>query len=401
MQKQCGSSFLRFISFLSMIMLLATSLSACGTSSNQGQQSAKNLPTSTSAPTNPATKALQSASQQNAASILRYWTREKMASATSIDMVSRSLTQFKQTAANVIRANPQLSSVQLPSGKLPDIPAMKPQDLQELLKQFAELRGENITNPFSLSTSLLNSLPQFNASKPTIAYSYPLSTVGKIFFSDGSRNFVCSGAAISSASKSLVNTAGHCVYDNGHWMSNWIFCPMYYNGRAPYGCWAANYLYTDGNWARSATINSAGEFHGDFAYDYGVAVMHPSQRFGRLVDRVGGLGYIYRASATQTFNSYGYPAATPYHGESMKSCSGSDKVWDEGSHTYMLSIVCNMTAGSSGGPWIIKHGGGWYLNGHNSFKPYSNPNAMYSPYYDNKWYSVYMSAAGASPGEAV
>src|SRR5882762_2676585 len=120
MRKQCGSFFIRFIGFLSIFMLLVTSLSACGASSTQGQQQAKNLPTSTVAPTNATTKTLQSASQQNAADILHYWTREKMASATSIDMLTKNLTQFKQTAANVIRANPQLSSVQLPSGKLPD-----------------------------------------------------------------------------------------------------------------------------------------------------------------------------------------------------------------------------------------------------------------------------------------
>jgi len=48
-----------------------------------------------------------------------------------------------------------------------------------------------------------------------------------------------------------------------------------------------------------------------------------------------------------------------------------------------------MTGGSSGGPWFIKIGGNWYLNGHNDFISSMQPGHMFSPYYDDTWYALY------------
>src|SRR5579884_812213 len=56
---------------------------------------------------------------------------------------------------------------------------------------------------------------------------YPLSTVGKIFFTNSSgQNFVCSGTAIVSQNQSTVDTAGHCLYWQNDWTQNVIFCPL-------------------------------------------------------------------------------------------------------------------------------------------------------------------------------
>ena len=40
--------------------------------------------------------------------------------------------------------------------------------------------------------------------------------------------------------------------------------------------------------------------------------------------------------------------------------------WQHGGGT-VVSVPCNMTGGSSGGPWFVQIGGNWYLNGHNDF----------------------------------
>ncbi len=48
--------------------------------------------------------------------------------------------------------------------------------------------------------------------------SYPLSTVGKVFFTnDAGQDIVCSGTAVASLNHSVVDTAGHCLYWNGAW----------------------------------------------------------------------------------------------------------------------------------------------------------------------------------------
>ncbi len=58
--------------------------------------------------------------------------------------------------------------------------------------------------------------------------SYPLSTVGKVFFSNSAgQDFVCSGTAVASLNHNVVDTAGHCLYWNGGWVKNVVFCPLY------------------------------------------------------------------------------------------------------------------------------------------------------------------------------
>lgn len=392
-----------------LFCILALLLSACGSPAVTVQTATPAAPTPTASKATPAapTPAANGKTQQykvqgNAASVLKYWTQDKMAKAISFDTLVKDVKQFQQTASTVIKHNPTVANLKLPTRQLPAIPNMSPQDLQDLLKQLAQLAQQASSgrsdSPFA---SALNSFSLLNTTRPALAYSYPLSTVGKVFFSDGGHNYVCSGAAVNTENKSVVDTAGHCIYDNGHWMSNWIFCPMYYSGSAPYGCWTANYLEVDGTWANSGTITSSGEFEGDFAHDYGMAVMHPSARYGYLTDSVGGLGYLYDANSAEQFYAYGYPAETPYNGASMKSCNGGDQVWNNGNGNYMLSISCGMTGGSSGGPWIINYNGGWYLNGHNDMKAYAYPDSMYSPYYGDEWYSVFSKAASADPGGPV
>jgi len=48
---------------------------------------------------------------------------------------------------------------------------------------------------------------------------------------------------------------------------------------------------------------------------------------------------------------------------------------------------CDMTRGSSGGPWILDFsgsaGGNNLLNGNNSYRYGSHPEELYSPYFDS------------------
>jgi V8-like Glu-specific endopeptidase len=75
---------------------------------------------------------------------------------------------------------------------------------------------------------------------------YPYRTNGKIFFTQGAGNFVCSGTVVSSAGHWLVETAGHCVANaSTHTFStNVLFVPAYRSGTAPFGTWSAARLWT-------------------------------------------------------------------------------------------------------------------------------------------------------------
>jgi V8-like Glu-specific endopeptidase len=209
--------------------------------------------------------------------------------------------------------------------------------------------------------------------------SYPLSTVGKIFFTKAGRDYVCSGTAVISLNQSVVDTAGHCLYLNKSWAQNVIFCPLYAYGKTPYGCWAARDLEVPSDWI-DAKPN-------DLHRDLGIAIVSANSQ-GALTDIVGGVGWAYNQSVSQSFSAYGYPAARPFDGQTRQSCTGSSRSWKLAGGT-VISIPCNMTGGSSGGPWFIQMNGNWYLDGHNDFTSSIQPGHMFSPYYDDVWYALY------------
>jgi len=214
--------------------------------------------------------------------------------------------------------------------------------------------------------------------------SYPLSTIGKVFLTNAAgQNLACSGTAVVSNNGSVVDTAGHCLYLNGSWMRNVIFCPLYESGNTPYGCWAARDLEVPSDW-----INARPN---DYHHDFGMIIVTPNNE-GVLTDLVGGAGWAYNQPANQTFYAYGYPAAAPFDGQTRKSCEGSiGTTWQHGGGN-VVSIRCGMTGGSSGGPWFIQMNGNLYLNGHNDFTNILQPGYMFSPYYDDTWYTLYNKA---------
>ena len=217
---------------------------------------------------------------------------------------------------------------------------------------------------------------------------FPYSTVGKVFFKDSRTglNYVCSGASTNSNNKSVVDTAGHCVVQGGsggNWYTNWVFCPQYYNGSTPFGCWVARQLWSINIWVST----------GSFEDDFGDAIVSPNSH-GDIVNVVGGTGWAYNYSTSQNFTALGYPAASPFNGNLMYKCGptfpSTVAGFDDGK---VIAIPCNMTGGSSGGPWLISLNGTFgYVNGHNDFKYNSDPAHMYSPYYDGDWFIVFNSA---------
>ncbi len=217
---------------------------------------------------------------------------------------------------------------------------------------------------------------------------YPLSsTVGKVFMTNASgQNMVCSGTAVVSANQSVVDTAGHCLYWNGGWVHNVIFCPLYNNGTSQYGCWAAHDLEAPADWIDAAP--------NDYHHDMGMAIVSPNNE-GTLTNVVGGAGWAYNQSIDRSYSAYGYPAAPPFDGQTKQSCENEMGKGAQHGGGMVISIPCKMNGGSSGGPWFIQINGKWYLDGHNDFISYAQPGRMFSPYYDDTWYAMYEKAQSA------
>jgi V8-like Glu-specific endopeptidase len=212
-------------------------------------------------------------------------------------------------------------------------------------------------------------------------------TTGKVFFTLGGANYVCSGSAVSSGNEDVVLTAGHCVNEGpGAYATNWAFVPGYDDGARPYGTFTARQLTTTTQWANS----------GDFDYDVAFAVMN-TLNGAHLTDVVGGQSIGFNQARGQYMYSFGYPAANPYDGSDIAWCHGT-VVQDTFGGSSDQGLNCNMTGGSSGGPWFVNYDeatGLGTLNSVNSFK-YRGGNMrsyMFGPYLGSVAQSLYASAS--------
>ncbi len=226
--------------------------------------------------------------------------------------------------------------------------------------------------------------PNKGSETPSASDEAPVDHIGKVFFTLGGSNYVCSGNAVTSNNQSTVSTAGHCLNEGpGAFATNWIFVPAYDNGNAPYGEWTAEELFAPTEWVNQ----------GNMAYDTGFAVMAPlnGQTLGEVV---GASGVEFNAERGQNYTAYGYPAAAPFDGQTLKSCSGqaiNDSISPE---FETQGIPCDMTGGSSGGPWFINSDHTGNQNSVNSYG-YGGVDAMFGPYWGSVIQDVYSQASSS------
>lgn len=215
--------------------------------------------------------------------------------------------------------------------------------------------------------------------QPNLPSNHPTArTNGKVFFSRGGGNYVCSASIVNSEGKSLVWTAGHCLGEDGVWSTNVAFVPAYSNGAYPYGIWYAKNLTTTSQWF----------YNHAWGYDVGAATMQAN--FGyRIADYLSAQGMMWNYTPkTYTAAAFGYPQASPFNGQYLYRADGSTYDPNDGT-IYMYS---GLTGGSSGGPWFRNYdanSGYGYVNGHNDFIYTDSPSWMYSPYYGNQVADLY------------
>lgn len=208
--------------------------------------------------------------------------------------------------------------------------------------------------------------------------------IGKVFFTVDGQDFVCSGNSVASDSGSTVATAGHCVNSGGAWATNWVFAPGYDQGQTPNGLWAATEIVSTSEWVTSE----------DISYDVAFATVVSDATAATLADTVGASGIAFNEDRGQQYAAYGYPAAAPFDGESLEDCHGA-ATDDTIGGTQSQGIDCDMTGGSSGGPWFLGGDAGGYQNSVNSFGYTNQPGVMYGPYFGDAAQEAYEEAAAA------
>lgn len=210
----------------------------------------------------------------------------------------------------------------------------------------------------------------------------PVDHIGKVFFTLGGSDYVCSGNAVSSVNESTVATAGHCVNEGpGSFASRLIFVPAYSDGAAPFGQWTATDLLAPTQWTSG----------GDISYDTGFAIVS-SPTGSTLSDTVGASGLAFNDDRGLNYTAFGYPAAAPFTGQTLQSCAGT-ATDDPFAQSESQGIRCDMTGGSSGGPWFLGGGSAGLQNSVNSFGYDSVTNTMFGPYWGSVIENTYDAAA--------
>jgi V8-like Glu-specific endopeptidase len=333
---------------------------------------------------------IQSADEVNA-----YWTAARRGAARPMPLRTRSGAPVA-APASVVNAprTPAHVSGNLPEGASANLSVSLDAPAQQPTIGPGSTIWYSYPPPFTLSVPILDYI---------VAPQFPNTALGKLFFSDGTFNYVCSAQSVTSTgtwgagNRQTVVTAGHCCSNGaGTFFRNWRFEPSHFNGATPFGAWTAG----------AATVFNAWHLNGDFSRD--TCVLQMNKRNGQNInDAVGALGYSFNLTLPQHYTATGWPAAAPFTGGILYYSFASDAETDTqqtGSLPFTHGIGSSMTGGSSGGAWITKYqsfiaGGNNYFNGLNSYKYVSpnRPDEMFGPYIDNIFVTNLLGAVATAP----
>jgi hypothetical protein len=307
-----------------------------------------------------------------------YWTRQRMRAAIP-------------AGRRLSRHPPASSPRALPRGSPTYVPGTPPSGGAAA----ARLRPGLVTSPAVRRAAI-------DVSADSAAF--PRRVHGKVFLTLGDTDYFCSATVVSSAAHTVVWTAGHCVHgaDIGlGFASNWMFVPAYRDGQAPYGSWTAIELITTDGWQSGANLR----------LDIGAALLARDPQGRGVQDVLGALGIAFHQPRNKIFDAYGYPAIDQntvlfppnFNGERLFRCRSPLTANDRppGSGPETMEIDCDMTAGASGGGWVIAD---QFVNSVTSYGYSFNPHDLYGPYFGSVAEDLYRRASGPPlrcAGEAV
>lgn len=216
---------------------------------------------------------------------------------------------------------------------------------------------------------------------------YPHIAVGKLYIDGGG---YCSASVLSPKDYSygydIIVTAAHCVYDpsDGSWMDGWVFVPSDRKGVAPFGLFDWAWARVLGDWQST----------GSRRYDVALIGLDKNCAGYQVTQYTGYLGHAHGGGATQHVFSTGYPSNLAGAGKWTHICAA--ETFSGG--TDVIGMGCDMTYGSSGGPWLYQYEyypfvpGNWVWGVVSGGTPGSN--TFYAPQFTNNNIQVLCGAIG-------
>jgi hypothetical protein len=240
-----------------------------------------------------------------------------------------------------------------------------------------------------------------------------LNGTGRVLFTLGGSDYICSGSVVQdgSSGRSVVLTAGHCVAENDGktFATNWMFipsfdtAPTYTCSQTTYGCWVADALYVD-----TAFTNAGGFNDQAVQHDWAFAVVSTGGKSGTAqLDTSVKVSFPIAFSGVSTGNvlsAFGYPAAGRYKGKDLTYCRGPIGT-DASTGNTTWSMACNMTGGSSGGPWVSTTNTTTYDDGVTTLRSlnsygYSGVSNMYGPKFNSNTQATFNAANTLANGSS-
>lgn len=218
----------------------------------------------------------------------------------------------------------------------------------------------------------------------------PLLATGKVFFTMSAKNYVCSGSIVneSASDRSIVLTAGHCVFDNatGNFATRFIYIPAF-DTTPVTDCNVSRCLE-----ATSLVAHNGFTSEGSFTtkatqYDWGFASIPESGINGFSLNTT-------TFTNSSTSYAFGYPAGRPYGGKDLVYCAGPISP-DANNGGLTWGLGCNMTGGSSGGPWLAAFNTTTFDGSASSLNSYgygTNSTKMYGPKFNTSTLSTFEAA---------
>ena len=238
-----------------------------------------------------------------------------------------------------------------------------------------------------------------------------LARSGRVLFTMAGSDWICSGTAVDDGNRagfSMVLTAGHCAIDEttGQFATRWTFIPAFDTAPTydcaspslPYGCWTATALVVRKEFATAGSFNDTAVTN-----DWAFAIVGPGGKTGNAqLDATVGtypIGFS-GVSKDNKLYAFGYPAAGKYHGKDLVYCAGAI-IEDAATSNLTWGMPCNMTGGSSGGPWLSNfETGTTTLSSLNSYG-YSGQSVMYGPKFNTRTSDTWTAAKTATGNRTV
>jgi V8-like Glu-specific endopeptidase len=200
---------------------------------------------------------------------------------------------------------------------------------------------------FLTGSALLIFAAAVAAAAPAARAQQQTQRIGKLFTSSGT----CSASVVTG--KNIIVTAAHCCWNrsNNSWIGGWSFAPGYNNGKAPFGVF---------NWADARVPNSWIN-NGDIPSDVCLIRLQNDSSGHGVSYYVGWLGRAWNYPANQNMTSFGYPGNIG-GANSLERCAAPSSAQPGSCGSNVLNMACNMTYGSSGGPWVMDWGTGYHVD---------------------------------------